>query len=146
MQTRILVSMAAVLALVCACQDRGESAGASAEEARDSAAATAVAVQQWNTISRTLPPLLDLVSERIERQKRMGEAGQEQLASTRAELADMRARWLEATSAFASGEAVMAIEIASALDRRARDTLRLLGLELAPTNVTVAPATVTSVR
>ena len=128
---RMVASASAVLLLLIACSDRKDAGAPAVSEARTHAeadAAIARAVERWNRLSNDVPRLIELIGNRIEQRTRERSNGTQQqtLTDARAALADLQSGWLQAGSAFASGQALDAVRKADEIERRARETLRLL--------------------
>lgn len=125
--------------LVCgACTDRKQEAEQTPGDLRQSAAdvgdtdGIALAVEQWNTLSRELPQLIELAESRLEAatKKARTDAQRSALANTRASLEDLKVHWAQAASAFGSGQPIDAAARAQDLKRRVHDVLRELGIDL----------------
>jgi hypothetical protein len=89
--------------------------------------AIADAVMRWNQLDRSVPPLIALAEERARSGSQAAKTG---AANTEAAIADLRAAWLQASSAFASGRPVEAVQQADDIERRARALLQQLGINV----------------
>jgi hypothetical protein len=123
----ILSTSVAMLIVLAACTDRDESdeRQATAERRTDMGGPTALAVQRWNVMATEVPKLLELLGSRIDEQAHepLTNAERDTLVTARAALADLRSGWLQAGSAFGSGQAVEAVKKGEEIERRARETL-----------------------
>ena len=130
---RLRAGATIVLLILAACTQHEESAQKGQDDARqrhpETDAAMGHAVERWSALSRDVPTLLDLLNSRIELQagKLTTNTERDALANERAALVDLRSGWLQAGSAFASGQAIEAVKAAENIERRARESLRRLG-------------------
>jgi hypothetical protein len=90
--------------------------------------AIANAVMRWNQLDQRVPPLLALAEERAKAMSKKGSGTA--LADTEAAIAELRASWLQAGSAFASGRPEDAVQQADQIERRTRELLQRLGVDM----------------
>jgi len=107
-----------------------ESAAGSSRKA--SSSGMALAVEQWNSLSTELPPLIGLAENRLDMAVKKARTSGERAAleAARADLSEVRSGWARANSAFGSGRPVEAVAEASEVKRRTHAVLRQLGISL----------------
>jgi hypothetical protein len=95
-------------------------------------AATAAATTEWNSLSADVPRMVDAIQSRVDilgKSRQLPKnVSQEAFGAAKSGLDSMKAMWAEATSAFASGDAVGAVSKANSVKQQGSDVLQKLGM------------------
>jgi hypothetical protein len=95
-------------------------------------AANAAATAEWNTLSADVPRMVEAIQSRVDilgkSRKLPRNVSQEAFDSAKQRLESMKATWAEATSAFASGNAVDAAAKANSVRQTGTEVLQQLGM------------------
>jgi len=94
--------------------------------------AMAAATAEWNSLSADVPKMVEAIQSRVDilgKSKKLPKnVSQEAFDAAKAGLESMKATWSEATSAFASGDAVAAVSKANSVKQMGSDVLQKLGM------------------
>lgn len=92
----------------------------------------ASALEKWNSLSTDVPKMVDAIQSRVDilgKSKKLPKnVSQQAYDSAKSGLESMKATWAEATSAFASGDAVNAVNKASSVQQTGNEVLQKLGM------------------
>ena len=95
-------------------------------------AAIAAATTEWNSLSADVPKMVAAIQSRVDilgqSRKLPKNVSQEAFDAAKAGLETMKSTWAEATSAFASGDAVNAVNLANSVKRKGSEVLAQLGM------------------
>ena len=98
----------------------------------DMEATIAAAQTEWTDLSTKMPQMVEAIQSRVDilgKSKKLPKnVSQEAFDAAKAGLESMKATWSEATSAFASGDAVAAVSKANSVKQMGSDVLQKLGM------------------
>lgn len=103
-----------------------------AEGKAQAEAAMAAASEQWNALSADIPKMVDAIQSRVDilgkSRKLPKNLSQEAFDSAKSKLESMKTTWQQASSAFATGDAVNAVAMANNVKQEGNEVLQLLGM------------------
>jgi hypothetical protein len=95
-------------------------------------AAIAAATTEWNALSADVPKMVEAIQSRVDilgkSSKLPKSVSKEAFDAAKSGLESMKATWAEATSAFASGDAVGAVAKANSVKQTGTEVLQKLGM------------------
>ena len=95
-------------------------------------AAMAAATTEWNALSADVPKMVEAIQSRVDilgkSRKLPKNLTQEAYDAAKSGLESMKSTWAEATAAFASGDAVNAVNLANSVKQKGSEVLAQLGM------------------
>ena len=95
-------------------------------------AAIAAATTEWNSLSADVPKLVEVIQSRVDilgkSSKLPKNVSKDAFEAAKSGLASMKATWSEATSAFASGDAIGAVTKANSVKLQGSEVMQKLGM------------------